>query len=114
VLPLHKRWQDYARGVLHGAPEPEAEDRLVGIDLHGCMLCISEAKDPRWRGLKGVVVRDSAETFQLVIEADRFVTVPKRGCIFEYDLDRRRKVTLLGDGLANRTAARRRGGSGGN
>lgn len=51
--------------------------------LHCCWgsttLCLScTPADPRYRGLQGIVVRDTANTLQLITPEDRLVVVPKQ------------------------------------
>lgn len=80
---------------------------------HPPPLSLGRPADRRYQGLKGVVVRDTANTLQLVTPEDRFVVVPKQLCTWELDADRRRVVTLLGPGLLQRGAGGGAGGGGG-
>ena len=57
-------------------------------------------------GVRGVVVRDAATSFVLVTPEGAVRRVPKAPCVFEYDVDARRVVTLLGAGLAAARARR--------
>jgi ribonuclease P protein subunit POP4 len=90
------------RELLQGAQDVEA--RLYAADLRGCLMRAAASKEARYRGLQGIVVRDTANTLQLVTPQDRLLVVPKKACTWEFDADRRRVVTLLGPGLAARGA----------
>ena len=50
-------------------------------------------------GLRGIVVRDSCAAFFLVTPEDRVIMVPKKPCVFEFSIDGKKVVTLLGAGL---------------
>ncbi|EFN57778.1 hypothetical protein CHLNCDRAFT_57293 [Chlorella variabilis] len=103
VQPLYRSWQQYMQELLAPGVQ-DVEARLYGADLHGCLIRVSAMLEPRYQGLRGIVVRDTANTLQLVTPENRFVVVPKRACTWEFDADRRRVVTLLGPGLAQRCA----------
>lgn len=84
ALPLHRRWQQYMRGLLQGAvphqaqaarqqqkqppassaaasPSGSLEERLLSADLHGCLLRVAEAAERRYHALQGIVVRDTQQ-----------------------------------------------------
>ena len=178
VQPLHQRWQQYIRGLAaaappHGAAQQQRKQqqqqqaagqqqqrqrkqaeqqalaaRLLGADLHGALLRVAECGEARYRGVQGVCVRDTAQTFQLVTPQDRckqllppwpvpafgrsvgprrrlpqahppthptspayppthpptrlptrLLIIPKAACTWQYDVDERVGVTLLGPAL---------------
>ncbi|PSC76792.1 ribonuclease P subunit p29 [Micractinium conductrix] len=117
VQPLHRSWQQYIREVMSGAAAVggggDLEARLYGADLHGCLMRVAHTADRRYQGVRGIVVRETANTLQLVAPDSRLLTVPKQLCTWEFDADRRRVVTLLGPGLAQRSGAAGGGGGGG-
>ena len=100
MLPLHERWKSYIYELcLPAQSSKDLQQRLVNADLHGAFLRVAEAKEPRVRGVSGIVIRDSASALHVVTKKERVVVIPKRHCVFEFQLDATRVVTLLGDGL---------------
>lgn len=131
ALPLHQRWRQYIAGLLAGV-QPPASQRgklgggggssggggavagstaeaalLHGADLHGCLLRVVESDEARWRGVEGVVVRDTQQTFVVITKEGRVAALPKRPCVFEYGIGRGRAVRLLGRGLVELAASGR-------
>ena len=88
----------------------EVQARLYQADLHGCLLRVAESPQAHRVGASGIVVRDSQDAFHLVTPQDKLIIVAKKPCVFEYKMDARRVVVLLGAGLA--AAGRGQGGSG--
>ena len=87
--PLHELWLRYAAGLLEGLPHAggsggsegkaaaasaasaaaasaEAERRMRGADLHGAEVRVVACSCPSRVGVTGIVVRDSAQTLQLI------------------------------------------------
>lgn len=58
-----------------------------------------EASESRHVDLKGIVVRNTLNAFFLVTPDDRIVMILKKDSVFEYAIDGKRVVTLLGSGL---------------
>ena len=110
MLPVHRQWQAYIHNLLHPAQNlKEAQQLAFNADLHGCLLRVVEAPEHRYVDLRGIVVRDSRTAFFLVTPDDRVVMIPKKNCVFEFAIDAKRVVTLLGSGLLDNA----NGGSGG-
>lgn len=100
VLDIHRQWQQYIHNLVHPAQNlKEAQQLAFNADLHGCLLRVIEAPEPRHVGLRGIVVRNSLNAFFLVTPDDRIVMIPKNNCVFEFAIDGKRVVTLLGSGL---------------
>lgn len=103
VMPLHDRWQQYFKTLTQEAANMrELQQRIYESDLHGCLLSVVSSNQVRLQGLKGIVVRDTQQTVQLVTEQDRFVIVPKAGCVFEYALDAKKMIRWIGDNMPGR------------
>jgi len=100
VLDIHRQWQQYIHNLIHPAQNlKEAQKLAFNADLHGCLLQVVEAPEPRHVGLRGIVVRNTLNAFFLVTPDDRIVMIPKMNCVFEFAIDGKRVVTLLGSGL---------------
>lgn len=113
MQPLHQRWRQYigallataagsAGGARRGGAAPAAAataaeaQALLGADLHGCLVQVASSCEARWRGVAGVVVRDTANTLVVVTPESRVVTLPKSPCVFR-SRARRSELGLGGD-----------------
>jgi ribonuclease P protein subunit POP4 len=116
VLEIHRQWKAYIHNLLHPAQNlKEAQQLAFNADLHGCLLRVVEAPAPQHVGLTGIVVRNSRNAFFLVTPDDRIVMIPKNNSVFEFAIDGKRVVTLLGSGLlASATNTGSGGGDGKN
>ncbi|KAL6244243.1 hypothetical protein RBB50_009113 [Rhinocladiella similis] len=110
---LHEMWNAYMLEVLGYTKDGKvvqgrldkpltaqsAGGLLASADFHGAMLEVVSAADVGKVGLKGIVVRDTKFTFVLVTERDKVKTVPKRDCVFRYqvELPRQGDTTATGD-----------------
>ncbi len=103
--PLHALWIDYVR-ELFGPPVDGHEKRLnmvgklIKADYHGARIEVYKSRNSSLVGVKGVVVKETENTFQIISrsdagpdvmeidnkEKDSFKTVPKAGSIFLVDL----------------------------
>ena len=97
---MHRQWKEYIHALALPAQNlKEAHQLLLQADLHGCFLRVIEAPETRLVGVRGIVVRNTQNTFYLVTPEDRVVVIPKKPCVFEFSVDDKRVVTLLGAGL---------------
>uniref|UniRef100_A0A0D9WHL8 Uncharacterized protein n=1 Tax=Leersia perrieri TaxID=77586 RepID=A0A0D9WHL8_9ORYZ len=74
-------------------------ENLLSADLHGALVI--ECKSASYQGVCGIMIRETAETFGLISEDNRFRVVPKAGSVFILQADCW-KVTLIGDKLSPR------------
>lgn len=81
---VHQLWLQYAGQVL--ADTQAGSDRLAvfRMDLHGCKLTCSASRNPNLVGSKGIVVQESRNTFLVISDRNRLLTLPKRESIFEF------------------------------
>lgn len=113
VQPLFQRWKIYLKTIL-ALPTPNnnnksssvksaaspgniVAEKLVLLDLHGCLLRIKQSDEARWTGMQGIVIKETLNTIEMVVkEGNRIVRVPKERCVFEFDLDNDgRRVAVL-------------------
>lgn len=83
-LCLHDLWQQYMAVVVQGIKTPADQVKLLKADWHGAMLIVAAARNPDLVNVTGIVVQETKNTFRLITERDRIVTVPKIGCIFAF------------------------------
>ncbi|KIW44069.1 uncharacterized protein PV06_05108 [Exophiala oligosperma] len=60
---------------------------LASADFHGATLQVVSATDVGKVGIEGIVVRDTKYTFVLVTKKDKVKTIPKRDCVFRYQVE---------------------------
>jgi RNase P/RNase MRP subunit p29 len=120
VQPLFQRWRIYLQTILAlptpnnninnnkssnksgASPGSIVAEKLVLLDLHGCLLRIKQSDEARWTGMQGIVIKETLNTIEIVVkEGDRIVRVPKERCVFEFDLDNdgRRVAVLQGSSM---------------
>uniref|UniRef100_A0A0D9XJ63 Uncharacterized protein n=1 Tax=Leersia perrieri TaxID=77586 RepID=A0A0D9XJ63_9ORYZ len=76
-------------------------ENLLSADLHGALVIVAECKSSSCQGVCGIMIQETAETFGLISEDNRFRVVPKAGSVFILQADCW-KVTLIGDKLSPR------------
>ncbi|AQK80432.1 ribonuclease P family protein [Zea mays] len=70
--PMHKIWKDYIRELINVNPKKKLSENLLSADLHGALLIVAECKAASDKGLNGIMIRDTAETFGIISEDNRF------------------------------------------
>jgi ribonuclease P protein subunit POP4 len=99
--PMHEIWKDYILQHLKNVGKLQLARSLLSADLHGAIILVAECKRATYTGVCGIMIRETAETFGLIAQDNKFRVVPKRGSVFMLQADSW-KVTLHGDKLANR------------
>lgn len=94
-LGLYELWCDYLRDVLRLQPTdtgtPNLRDnanceRLLKADYHGALVNVTKSKCPSYVGVRGIVVKETRNTFVVCCRDDRCRTVPKECSVFEFEL----------------------------
>lgn len=102
MLAIHTKWKEYIDAlILPTQSLKELQEVLYNANLHGCLLSIIDASEERHKGVAGIVIKDTKNTFQLITAENRILVVPKRHSVFEYSIDQRRSVRLLGSGMVD-------------
>ncbi|XP_054816899.1 ribonuclease MRP protein subunit POP4-like [Prosopis cineraria] len=122
--PTHELWKGYMQQLLTAAGKNQLAQCLVDADLHGAIileatnviLALSTmavflsfefhflqlwCKVISFTGVCGIVIRETAETFGIISEDNKFQVVPKKISVFVFHVDCW-KVTLHGDKLTSR------------
>lgn len=74
-VPLYDLWKDYFTSC-YGKKDPEkADDRLLKADYHGCLLLVETAVNASQVGIRGIVVRESRNTFLIITPDDRLLSM---------------------------------------
>lgn len=91
-LGLHTLWCGYMAEILglgsgtSYVTAGSAGQQLASADMHGAIIEVVRSRCPSRVGLKGIVVRDSKFTFEIVTEKDKVKTVPKEHTMFRYEV----------------------------
>ncbi|PON41726.1 Ribonuclease P/MRP, subunit p [Parasponia andersonii] len=100
--PMHEIWKGYATQLLKSSGKNQLAQCLLDADLHGAIILVAECKITNFTGVSGIMIRETAETFGIITQDDKFRVVPKKVSIFILQVDCW-KVTLHGDKLTSRS-----------
>jgi len=91
--PLHAMWCAYMREILGLADgkrtNVEAQDAgpfLASADYHGAMMEVVRSRCASRVGMKGIVVKDTKFSFEIVTKRDVVKTCPKEHTVFKLTL----------------------------
>ncbi|KAM3414893.1 Ribonuclease P protein subunit [Cercospora zeina] len=90
--PLHRMWCEYMREILglkdgRTYVEPNgAGPMLVTADYHGAMMEVVRSRCPSRVGLKGIVVKDTKFTFEIITARNELRTLPKEHTVFRFEV----------------------------
>ncbi|KAL8796195.1 MAG: hypothetical protein Q9195_001528 [Heterodermia aff. obscurata] len=92
-VPLHNMWVQYMWEVL-GIEEDRkpfvtaqgAGSKLVSADYHGAELTVVRSRCAGMVGLKGIVVKDTKFTFQIITARNQLRTIPKKHTVFRFEI----------------------------
>lgn len=90
--PLHNLWCGYMReilGVKDGKRQANANGAgpfLVSADYHGAMMEVVRSRCVSRVGLKGIVVKDTKFTFEVITHKNELKTVPKEQTVFRFEV----------------------------
>lgn len=100
--PMHEMWKSYITQLLKNVGKNQLPQCLLNADLHGAIVLVVSCKINSFIGVRGIMIRETAETLGIITEDNKFRVVPKRPSIFMFQADCW-KVTVFGDKLASRT-----------
>lgn len=60
--------------------------KIASADFHGALVEVVRSNCVGRVGTKGIVVRDTKFTFVIITEKDDLRTVPKKGCVFRFEV----------------------------
>ena len=90
--PLHRMWCGYMREILglsDGKTFVDANGSgpiLVSADYHGALVEVVRSRCSSRVGGKGIVVKDTKFTFEIVTERNELKTMPKEYTIFRFEV----------------------------
>ncbi|KAI7252708.1 RNase P/MRP, p29 subunit [Hortaea werneckii] len=92
--PLHRMWCAYIREILGLGREGKrtfvdansAGPILVSADYHGALLEVTRSRCLSRVGVKGIVVKDTKFTFEVVTARDEVKVLPKEHSVFRFEV----------------------------
>ncbi|KAK9078641.1 hypothetical protein SSX86_002698 [Deinandra increscens subsp. villosa] len=99
--PMHEMWKDYMMQLLKSVGKSQMTQCLLGADLHGAHILVVECRMAAFKGVSGIMIRETAETFGIITKDDKFKVVLKKISVFMLQVDCW-KITLHGDKLTSR------------
>uniref|UniRef100_A0A251K5Z6 Uncharacterized protein n=1 Tax=Manihot esculenta TaxID=3983 RepID=A0A251K5Z6_MANES len=99
--PMHEMWKGYVMQLLQNTGTNQLAQCLLSADLHGAVILVAQCKVASFTGITGIMIRETAETFGILAEDDKFWVVPKKCSVFIFQVDCW-KITLQGDKLTSR------------
>ncbi|KAG9457341.1 hypothetical protein H6P81_001849 [Aristolochia fimbriata] len=102
---MHEMWQGYIGQLLKDTGKNQLFQCLLNADLHGAIIAVAECKISTLIGLSGIMIRETAETFGIITEENKFQVLPKKGSVFVFQASGW-KVTMNGDRLLRNSGLR--------
>lgn len=90
--PLHRMWCDYMREILGlkaGKTYVDASGAgpmLVTADYHGALVEVVRSRCPSRVSLRGIVVKDTKHTLEIITKGNELKIVPKEQTIFRFEV----------------------------
>lgn len=87
--PLHVMWVGYIHEVMGPGCLPVSSGtaaKLCSADFHGAQVEVVRSRCVGRVGVKGIVVKDTRGTFEIIQKTDRLVVVPKEHTVFRFEV----------------------------
>ncbi|KAI7541738.1 RNase P/MRP, p29 subunit [Hortaea werneckii] len=118
--PLHRMWCAYIREILGLGRDGKrtfvdansAGPVLVSADYHGALLEVTRSRCLSSVGTKGIVVKDTKFTFEVVTMRDEVKVLPKEHTVFRFEVpfedDGKEEEKIEGDGVVKKEREERK------
>ncbi|KAF0923795.1 hypothetical protein E2562_007674, partial [Oryza meyeriana var. granulata] len=90
--PMLEMWKEYITELTKTTPKKQLSENLISADLHGALVTVAECKSASYQGVCGIMIQETAETFGIISEDNRFRAVPKAGSVFILQADSKQTV----------------------
>ncbi|KAI9834246.1 MAG: hypothetical protein M1819_003084 [Sarea resinae] len=92
--PLHRMWVGYMQEVLgQGTVNAQSAVKLVSADFHGADIEVVRARSVTRVGLRGIVVKDTKFTFEIITRGNQLKTLPKVHSVFRFEVPQKANET---------------------
>ncbi|KAI4247798.1 MAG: hypothetical protein LQ352_006099 [Teloschistes flavicans] len=92
-VPLYRMWIRYiwdilgmVKGEAHWVTAQGAGTKLTSADFHGAKVMVVRSKCVSMVGLRGIVLRDTKFTFQIITQQNELKMIPKNHTIFRIQI----------------------------
>ncbi|XP_028956947.1 ribonuclease MRP protein subunit POP4-like isoform X3 [Malus domestica] len=69
---MHEMWKGYIMQLLKSTGKNQLAQFLLSADLHGAIISVAECKVTSDTGVSGIMIRETAETFGIITQDDKF------------------------------------------
>ncbi|KAK0621651.1 Rof/RNase P-like protein [Bombardia bombarda] len=87
--PLNRLWVNYMCDMLQDDIYSDGEglsSTLCSADFHGASVEVIRSKCVSRVGIRGIIIKDSLSSFEIITEANRLKLVPKEGTVFRFEV----------------------------
>merc|ERR1712043_140843 len=85
-LDLHEMWDQYIKELIKSKPQTTMTAIIMTCDLMGAIIAIVRSKCPTYIGVKGIVLQDTKNTFQILTIENKIVSIIKKTSVFRIDV----------------------------
>ncbi|XP_076899747.1 ribonuclease MRP protein subunit POP4-like [Bidens hawaiensis] len=85
--PMHDMWKDYMTQLLKSVGKSQMLQCILGADLHGAHILVVDCKMVVFKGVSGIMIRETAETFGIITKDNKFKVVLKKISVFMLQID---------------------------
>lgn len=106
--PLNELWTSYMLDLLKPHPKSNCKQlslKVLKADYHGCYLKVVGSRCQGHIGIEGIVVQETQNTFKLINDKDKMLTIPKAHSVFQFKV-KDHQFTLFGNQLRYRASDR--------
>ncbi|KAK9713935.1 hypothetical protein RND81_06G059500 [Saponaria officinalis] len=100
-MAMHEMWKGYVLQLMKNVGKNQVAAVLCGANLHGAIFRVIDCRVDSFIGVMGIMIRETAQTFGIITQDNKFRVIPKRNSVFVLQADGWR-VTLLGDKFVSR------------
>ncbi|KAL6719222.1 hypothetical protein ACLMJK_003459 [Lecanora helva] len=91
--PLHRMWLEYMWEILDMKDgessfitAKSAGSKLASADFHGAKIVVVRSRCVGMVGLRGIIVRDTRFTFQVITKKNELKLIPKKHTVFRFEI----------------------------
>ncbi|KAI7879868.1 RNase P/MRP, p29 subunit [Lichtheimia hyalospora FSU 10163] len=106
--PLHQLWLGYMKELYDQGHDAQVfRQKLLKADYHGAIFEVIKSTNPSMVGLRGIVVQETQNLFNMITNTNQLKRIPKAGTVFSMELPMCNiRLTIYGQQLLVRSAER--------
>ncbi|RKP20829.1 RNase P subunit p29-like protein, partial [Rozella allomycis CSF55] len=103
---LNELWNGYITEVLQDESGDSMLVALIKSDLHGAKIKVQRSKNKSVINKSGIIVKETANTFQIITEDDKLQSIPKMNSVFLLTTPIGKNFLLFGNSFCIKSAER--------